>query len=202
MITVFCVNVAQASQEDYRALYARASARRRQRADGYLRRRDALCCLAAEALLRCALGGGEFTLEQEPQGKPCIKGRPDVHFSISHSGDWVVLAWGGSRMGVDVQQRRGIRRQAMARRWFSPEEQAWLEKHDTPEAFYRIWTGKESYLKYLGTGLHRPMDTFSVFSLEGPARLYHETLAGGYSLCLCTREDSWQLRHLPLEEIL
>lgn len=199
MAHILCLKITGA---DYAALYAQASPERRARADRYLRREDGLRCLAAEALLRYgvrqALGLQNFTLEKGPQGKPFLAGREDFHFNLSHSGQWVVLAWGGSPVGVDVEEVRMDRgREALAHRFFTPEEQDYVFRQEDSRdtRFYEIWTGKESYLKYLGTGLRKSLLSFSVLSLEA-LRFHRFFLPEGYCLTLCTQEETCTLEKL------
>lgn len=186
MIQILCFSISQMCGETYEAFYARASRERRQRADRYLRREDKLRCVAADALLRYALGTAEWEVERDPSGKPRIKGREDFHYNLSHSGSWVVLAYGSREAGVDVERiSMDAGKEKIARRYFTPEEQAYIfaEKEQAPYRFCQVWTGKESYLKYLGTGLRKPLGSFSVLSL--PVPLHSWTLDGGYVLTLC-----------------
>lgn len=79
---------------------------------------------AGQYLLRVALG--EEAYEQAvfvkgEHGKPYITGHP-IHYNISHSGQYVVLVVADSEVGVDVQEKKGRRLTAMAKRFFSEEE--------------------------------------------------------------------------------
>ena len=76
-----------------------------------------------------------------------------------------------------------------------PLQQALAEAADPARCFYKIWTGKESYIKYLGTGLKKDLRSFSIFNLEG-VKLFTPQLAQGYSLSLCTTEDRYALELL------
>lgn len=197
MITLRCVTLPQQPEELYEALYRRATPDRKQRARRYLRREDGLRCLAAGELLRSAvereLGLTEFTVVTEPGGKPRIAGQPDFHYNLSHSGCRVVIAYGDSPVGVDVQQMcMDAGKEQLAKRFFTKEEQLYvLEQPELSEArFYRVWTGKESYLKYLGTGLRKSLDSFSIFSPELSPMLTVRYLADGYCISLCTGDGN------------
>ncbi|MEG1931435.1 MAG: 4'-phosphopantetheinyl transferase superfamily protein [Anaerovorax sp.] len=97
-----------------------------------------------------------------------------IRFSISHSGNWWACLIGFHEMGLDIEdlekgrmrmadskvnQKRG---EAIAKRFFTKEEYEYVLAQGTP-AFYKIWTRKEAYTKYLGTGIGQGLDTFHVF---------------------------------------
>lgn len=204
MTRVICSDISEL-ESDYPALYAAASAERRQRADRYRRKEDALRCLAAGALLQQALGTADYTVAKGPFGKPYIKGNNSFHYNLSHSGNWVVIACGDTEVGIDVEKIcMDAGKEDIARRYFTPDEQAYVfdTKELAPQRFFEVWTGKESYLKYLGTGMQRNLDSFSIFSLEPEVQLYRRILPGGYSLTLCTTDDNNLFELLDAQRLL
>ncbi len=100
-----------------------------------------------------------------PQGKPYLIDYPDVHFSLSHSGNVVVLAIADSEVGIDVQEFRGFQ-EKVAKRFYHEEEMKQLEAvSDSTKKewlFYKIWTGKEAYIKYTGKGIGQDLRSFYV----------------------------------------
>lgn len=202
MIQILCADIASADTAVFRRLYERASAQRKLRADGYLREADKLRCVTADALLKAALGTDGYQVEAGPWGKPRIRDRQDFHYNLSHSGRYVVLAYGSSPVGVDVQERRtSVNMDALSARFFTPDEQAYI-RQSPQDRFYAVWTGKESYLKYLGTGLQKRLSSFSLLSLDPDIHWAHRTLPGGYSLSLCAAEPEYTLRLLDVRQLL
>jgi 4'-phosphopantetheinyl transferase len=130
---------------------------------------DALREAAGRGALRLLLGAYlgvpplQVALLAEPTGKPKVAGQSGDHrieFNLSHSGNWVLLAFArGSRVGIDVEQWKGIEFEEIASEVFTPEEvkewMLWPVTH-RPAAFFGAWTLKESYLKALGTGISKP----------------------------------------------
>ena len=122
-------------------------------------------------------------------GKPFFLHAPDLHFSISHSGGIWTCAFGDTPLGLDLQQIKPIRETGIARRFFHPNEIAYLEEH--PDAFFPLWTAKESYVKLTGRGVAAEFPRVSVirgggFAPPPPARaLVHIPFDKGYALCLC-----------------
>lgn len=98
-------------------------------------------------------------------GKPFFADLPALHFSLSHcQSEWVCLI-ASAPVGIDIEQIRGCRQEAIARRFFHPLEQAWLSQH--PQAFFQIWTAKESVVKWSGTGIGEDFARFSVVDETG-----------------------------------
>ncbi|MFD5185888.1 4'-phosphopantetheinyl transferase family protein [Streptomyces sp. NPDC058372] len=104
----------------------------------------------------------EVTLEREPcplcggpHGRPAVPG-PGLHFSLSHSGELVLLAFAATPVGIDVEQALGAAAVDDVLASLHPREQLELVGH-TPatraEAVLRCWTRKEAYLKGTGEGL-------------------------------------------------
>jgi 4'-phosphopantetheinyl transferase len=115
-----------------------------------------------------------------PLGKPFVEGRPDVSFSLSHSGDAVVVAVvRGSDIGVDIEGLRQVDDALdVARGQFSSREWAALAEvapGARSAAFLALWTRKEAVVKTCGAGLSVPLASFDVLdargALTGPCRV-------------------------------
>lgn len=199
MVTVYCWNLATITAREEERLWADASPERKARAKCFRKREGALRCLAGEALLRKALGTKEYTLQRHKAGKPRVRGREDFHFNLSHAGTWVVLAFGETPVGVDVEvPRAGFPVQRFAARFFAPEERDYVGAD--PGRFLQVWTGKESYLKFLGCGIDRELFSFSVFSPPQGVHLHWQELPGGCRLCLCTGEEAYRLEMVDIRD--
>ena len=145
-----------------------------------------------DLLLSCAsdytgLPIQNFRRIQEEGQKPRLEGPLDLHFSVSHSGNYWMCAFGPSPVGLDLQQHRSCRCEALARRFFHPDEIQWMEENGfTPQHFYDFWTAKESYVKLTGRGLGQGLSTFSVVPpLPDTPQWRHIPFLKEYSLCLC-----------------
>lgn len=125
-------------------------------------RRRRLCAAAAldACLQTVGLRETDVTVATGEHGKPFLPAYPDVHFSVSHSGNWAVCALDAEAVGIDVERLRAVRYKALAARHFTAEENAWLAAQaDERRAFFRLWTAKESVLKAHGTGLSGGLST-------------------------------------------
>ncbi len=123
------------------------------------------------ALKKCGIAG-EVRVEYGLWEKPRLISPKGVYFNLSHSGEWTVIAISDSEVGVDVQQVKPVDMR-LAKRFFAEDEQRQIEEagEGVTELFYRFWTVKEAYLKALGTGLDRPLNSFTVRFTAGGAKL-------------------------------
>jgi 4'-phosphopantetheinyl transferase len=103
-------------------------------------------------------------------GKPSLAGVADVtglNFNLSHSRGWALYALTHCvKVGVDLEWVRPVMEaEQIAQRNFSVNEASVLSRlpdRQKLEAFFNCWTRKEAYLKALGDGLARPLDSFEV----------------------------------------
>lgn len=97
------------------------------------------------------------SIEYAEGGKPYIKNYPELHFNLSHCRRYVAVAIHSSPVGVDIECRRKVS-QSLIRRVCSEDEQQSIAAAQDPDMeFLRLWTCKESYLKYTGTGIVEPL---------------------------------------------
>jgi 4'-phosphopantetheinyl transferase len=158
----------------------------RARSRGFRLERDARRFVVARACLRATVAhrldvpSSLLRFGCGPAGKPYLRG-PQSHrqlqFNVAHADGVAVYATAFNRaVGIDIERIRPLPDlDLVAERFFSPFERevlASLPSHRRSAAFYRCWTRKEAYLKCLGTGLDRPLDSFDVAFAEGePAAL-------------------------------
>lgn len=167
--------------------------------------------LLEHALLDRGIAPEDIRLTCGDQGKPALADHPGVHFSLSHSGQWVLCAVSDREVGCDVEQIRKAPLQ-VAKHCFSPSEYDAVCASPEPEiTFFRLWTLKESFLKAVGKGLSLPLRSFSIrisrmgIRLEqspfpGPALHFREfDLQEGYC-CSCCGEDP-DIRTLRIVEL-
>jgi hypothetical protein len=110
---------------------------------------------AAHALLLELAG---TLIDHSPVLRHDAAGGPHVDplaVSLSHTDRLVAVAAGLSGpVGIDLEDRYARDVTALARRWFTPAELAWMSvQPEELEAFLHLWTAKEAVGKALGTGL-------------------------------------------------
>jgi 4'-phosphopantetheinyl transferase len=181
--------------------------------------------VAGRAFLRLLLAQStgakprEIRFRYSAHGKPALTGDgSDLAFNLAHSGTVAVcaLARGCDALGVDVERVKPIRdAEDVARKAFSPREFDRLESLPEPvrlRAFYEAWTRKEAFLKALGCGLDRPLDSFDVAFGPGERPRLLRTLGDtceaerfslhalepevGYIGAVAIAGGPWRLRHM------
>lgn len=150
--------------------------------------------------------GADNHIAYGENGKPYLVDFPEVHFNLSHSGERVMCVISPFEVGCDVEIIKGDRGK-LAERFFKPEESAWIKHFETleaqSEAFYRLWTLKECYMKVTGRGLSLMPDMFALHMDEREdVSLYHDgkrpeysfreiDLHDGYRYAYCIKNDGF-----------
>lgn len=99
--------------------------------------------------------------------KPLLATAPELHYNVSHSGNWVLIAIGPMAVGVDVEKiNPAFPFDEVLDYSFSLPEKAFVEQHPVQAAaFYRLWTRKEAFVK--GTAQGIDADFAHVPALDG-----------------------------------
>lgn len=162
MIKLYAVNISDISYEEASAYLEALSAGRVARVERFRFEKDKIRSIFAEMIVRhvltkeCDFADEDIKFGEGDKGKPYLINTPSpVFFNVSHAGDYVVCALGDAQVGIDVEEIRDkdikCARAVLTKR----ELDIWnrLSESCKVEEFYRIWTIKESYSKYLGVGL-------------------------------------------------
>ena len=193
------------------ALLSRVDKERRARVLRLGQTDEALRSLAAGLLLSAVLGRDDPPRRTE-YGKPYYDDTPS--FSLSHAGDYALLAVSGAgRVGVDVERERTVAIDALAKRFFPPEEQALLAK--TPisaqkSLFFTIWTLKESYVKADGRGFSVSPRSYAVLPRDpngallsggdAPYSFFRPTAPDGYFVAVCRGGEPFACKIEPITD--
>ncbi|MCL2797158.1 MAG: 4'-phosphopantetheinyl transferase superfamily protein [Firmicutes bacterium] len=148
--------------------------------------------------------------------KPRFEHDIGIFFSVSHSGVFFVCAVSdGGEVGIDIQKMTAGFNPGIPKRFFHPDEHRFLESsgsgdsgrdgigdniksdgssdsvHSGSGDFFKVWTAKEAYVKFTGSGIDGGFDAFSVVKdgrirneIDG-ARLRFLDIHPEYCMCLC-----------------
>ncbi len=160
----------------YEKAYNAMTPERQKKADRYKQPSDKRCCVFADMLLREMLRDNYSVAEPDfyidENQKPHIVG-DKIHFSLSHSGDFIACAIDSSPIGIDIEKIRTVEL-PLIKRVCTDEELSFVLKSedstinkDTCVQFLKVWCAKEAYLKYTGQGLKGGLQSISVADENG-----------------------------------
>ena len=177
------------------ALTAMLPAGRAERMQRYRQHSDRLRCLTAGLLAKRAAAEAFGCPDAEvhlPEGKPpyaLCRGKK-LYLSLSHAGNCVLCMRSFSPCGADLETvAPDSARDGLAEQFFCAPEAAWIAEGSTElqrhTRFTQIWTMKEAYLKYCGTGLRRPLDSFVIIPQADAAGFAVQDPAYAQAAALC-----------------
>lgn len=126
-----------------------------------------------------------------------------LNLSLSHSRDLMAVALSSAAVGLDIEWPKPRISVDMAERLYSPPEAAWLDtlpEDERRDAFYSLWTLKESACKAAGLKLGECL-RHACFDIEagsftpepplppGPWACMHTRLDGGFRMALALQGD-------------
>ena len=179
--------------------------------------------VAGELLARYSVGqflgkaDQEISLVFGEKGKPHIANLKNIHFNISHSGQYVVCAVAQDEIGIDVERVRKVNLRIAERFFSEPEINDLMARNeeDRMQYFITLWTIKESYLKAIGRGLTQHLNSFTICKnddsylltgnqeAEGFGIETHE-LSTDYMMAVCAPlpYSPCNINHVSLEDII
>lgn len=130
-------------------------------------------------------------------GKPYFA-EGELHFNVSHSGEYLTIAVSEQPVGIDIQGPKLIK-DGMFQKVVQPQEEC-LIGEEKQKDFLRLWTLKESFVKAEGKGLRISLKDYyfqkeneQYFVTYGGQRMpwmfnIEEMLVGGYFISVCGKE--------------
>lgn len=171
-VHVWRVNIDPPHRQTER-LWELLDANERARATKLVHDRDRQEFVLAHAALRALLGRyqnvppSSIRFSIDKNGKPGLlasEADAPLQFSLSHSGNWALVAVSTMPVGVDIERIRPVANlPRMIERICTQAERQQLQRcmPDRQRAeFFRIWTAKEAALKAAGCGLRVNPSTF------------------------------------------
>lgn len=156
---------------EYEKYYGFLAQTKKERVGRYLFEDDRKRTVAGEMLARqmiskrCSVNESDIRFAIGEHGKPYALDL-SIHYNISHSGNLVVCAVDKRPVGIDVEQIREIDL-SVAKRICTENECKYIRadgefeylfgssSQDVYKRFFEVWTMKEAYVKYVGTGITR-----------------------------------------------
>ena len=122
--------------------------------------------IVSKYLLRCILSKFILTVpaliqfKQLANKKPIVDG---IEFSVTHSGNYLLLAIGPEAVGIDIEFiNKNFDFESLLTACFNADECSFINMGENRLLnFYKLWTRKEALLKASGEGLTDSLNQFS-----------------------------------------
>ncbi len=168
---IYAVKIVDISYELIDELCYHFSQERKIYISKFIDKQDKIRTIFGEVLVRLLaceildISNKSIIFDKNSYGKPYINKIPKFCFNISHAGDYVLCAVSGSSVGIDIEKINDIDFYNIAQNYFADNEFRYIVNVDEKyqlSRFYEIWTLKESYLKCVGSGLSKDLDSFTI----------------------------------------
>lgn len=156
------LNIRTVTEDTIQHYYALMAEEKRKRVDRFHFEDDKKRTVCGDMLARqmiaaqCGICEESILISATANGKPYTDDAA-LELNISHSGDYVLCAVSHNPIGVDIERIRPIE-DNLLRFVCTDEELSFVTDSTAPEKeqlhrFFRVWTEKEAYFKYRGTGI-------------------------------------------------
>ncbi len=189
--------------DEYEKYYSMMSEKRKNAVDRLRNQNDKIRSVLGEATVRRSIAErfnvseSEVIFDRTEKGKPfCVNF--DICFGISHSKEYVAAAVSEHNVGIDIEKIRQV--EARVTKIACDERDKGFVFNDLPrdnfdenskKRFFLLWTAKEAYFKFCGTGIVKLQDVSycdikdncTVFEGDGYIMtVYSEKENGNYEL--------------------
>ncbi len=136
--------------------------------------------------------------------KPILKNYPEIYFNLSHTDNTAVCGIDTSEIGVDTEKFQ-VQDKAFLTYICSRGELHEIETAQNPAATAaKLWTLKESYLKYLGTGLTEHLEQYDFSGASGTSFARYGCIfticQGKNAYCSACAERTLSVRRLKITD--
>lgn len=152
------------------------------RYERYRFKRDKVNFLLGRVLVRKYLDISKYDFETNKYGK--LISNKDVGFNISHTENFVAVSFSSNfNIGVDVEKIRDMNEDELADLLsycasVNEKSNLYNKKPDNrAKEFFKIWTGKEAYLKALGIGLVNDLPDICIHNIKNDKKVcWHDEI--------------------------
>ena len=166
---LYVASLCELTDELYNKYYFLASEERKKSIDRMRIENDKKRSILGEMLARrgiseiCGIPEEKILFARTEKGKPFCR-NADIYFSISHSKDCVACVIDEKNIGIDVEYIRPVEMRVTRIACTDSDREYIFGKSDIDtekiepndeilKRFFTVWTAKEAYFKFLGTGI-------------------------------------------------
>ncbi|KIL51083.1 4'-phosphopantetheinyl transferase family protein [Jeotgalibacillus campisalis] len=167
---IFVMKISDINDEIFDYLLDEIPVSRKIKVLKYYNKKDRIRTLLGEILIKEKLSQHlniprrELIFGYNYYGKPYLLSHDNIHFNISHSHEIVTVCYSNMAVGIDIEFIRSIDIPLIISNFTQLEKNYILNlpSQYQKQAFFEIWTRKESLIKNIGAGLSLSLDSFSV----------------------------------------
>ena len=149
----------------------------------------------------CKIKFHEIKFNYNYYGKPLVKNPQDKYISVSHSDNLILCATSDHNIGIDIE-KMDPSNMIINKQVFHPYEYNYINNisdiYIKLKSFYKIWTLKESYLKFLGIGIYKNLNSFSVLN-NSNFKSTNTIIFNDYSFSLITNSKINYIKYIFLD---
>ena len=202
-IKIYVLDVSHISENELDICLNRLSKFRRKKVNSLSKLTDKKLSVGVGLLLDIALkpyglNECDMTYRVNEYGKSEFENLPDIHFSISHSGNYAVCAISDNRLGCDIE-KIGRVDMKIANRFFTKAECERMKSLNFDEQKFelaKIWTIKESYGKALGRGVNSVVGT-DINDIDYNINTFYDI--NDYVLSCCSEDNDVNLNIIDIK---
>lgn len=156
-------------ESDIKSFYSILSDQEKTYTERFFKYDDKMRSIAARVIVKILLSKllnilpENININKTEFGKPYVNNNKGINFSISHSGEYVSVAFSTRNIGIDIEKiSDSCDYLNIAKNFFTKNESNIITAEGNINLFYQYWTAKEAFVKAIGEGLYRDLSTFDV----------------------------------------
>ncbi|MCL1990147.1 MAG: 4'-phosphopantetheinyl transferase superfamily protein [Defluviitaleaceae bacterium] len=194
--------------DDWRSLLPFISTRRREKINRYKHVEDKVLSLYGELMIRMGLSkelglnNDELTFNFNEYGKPYCHMYSHMKFNLSHTRTCIIVCFSENKeVGIDVERLINPPLEIMDLCFHKNE----IDYVNNPKiskirSFFEIWTKKEAYLKWKGTGMVSDLDKIDTCSVD---KKFYSYISEDYLCTVCSEDvEEVEVQSLSKEDLV
>jgi len=194
---------------DWKSFLPFISKRRRRKISKYKHIEDKVLSLYGELMIRMGLSKqlglnhNELKFDFNEYGKPYCQIYTHMKFNLSHTRTCIIVCFSENKeVGVDVE-RLGDPPFEIMDFCFNKSEIDYINNSKVSKirSFFEIWTRKEAYLKWKGTGMVSNLGEIDTYSMESPK--FYSYTSEEYFCTVCSESlEEVEIQSLSKQDII
>ncbi len=189
MYKLYFYNIKNLTDNQYSEWYDQMDKTKKRRVDRLKLSDSKKRTVVGDALARraiyesCGIDKSKIKFYYSEKGKPFVRD-VDLFFNISHSYDIVICGISDENIGVDIEKIRPITRKLAEKVCKDDELYGIMDSNGqiNCDEFFKVWTGKEAYFKFKGTGI----TDFKSIGVSQIKNIFYDNIEYGYLACVIT----------------